>query len=35
MRVEFGQTVLLPAAVPRCEIVPHGQCQILTCIVPE
>jgi mannose-6-phosphate isomerase len=35
LRVEFGQTALLPAAVSRCEIVPHGQCQLLTCIVPE
>jgi mannose-6-phosphate isomerase len=35
VRVEFGQTVLLPATVSQCEIVPHGQCQILTCIVPE
>ena len=35
VRVEFGQTMLLPAAVSACEIVPHGECQILTCIVPE
>ncbi len=35
LRVEFGQTVLLPAVVSSCEIVPRGPCQILTCIVPE
>ncbi len=35
LRVEFGQTALLPAAISGCEIVPHGQCQLLTCIVPE
>jgi mannose-6-phosphate isomerase len=35
VRVEFGQTVLLPAAVSPGEIVPQGLCQILTCIVPE
>ncbi len=35
VRIEFGQTVLLPAAVSACEIVPHGETQILTCIVPE
>jgi mannose-6-phosphate isomerase len=35
VRVEFGQTALLPAALSVSEIVPHGECQILTCIVPE
>ena len=34
-RVEFGQTVLLPAAASACEIVPHAASQLLTCIVPE
>ena len=33
-RGEFGQTVLLPAELSQCEIVPHGDTQILTCIVP-
>ena len=34
-RVEFGQTLLLPAAIGRCEIVPHGEAKILTCVVPD
>jgi mannose-6-phosphate isomerase len=34
VRLEFGQTLLLPAAVGRCEIVPRPDAQILTCVVP-
>jgi mannose-6-phosphate isomerase len=34
-RVEFGQTLLLPAALGPCEIVPIGQARILSCVVPE
>jgi mannose-6-phosphate isomerase len=34
-RVEFGQTVLLPAELSLCEIIPRGGSQILTCVVPE
>jgi mannose-6-phosphate isomerase len=33
--VEFGQTVLLPAALGPCEIVPLNQAQVLSCVVPE
>jgi hypothetical protein len=33
-RVEFGQTLLLPAALGQCEIVPNGQARILSCVVP-
>jgi mannose-6-phosphate isomerase len=33
-RVEFGQTLLLPAALGQCEIVPHVQASILSCVVP-
>ena len=34
-RVEFGQTVLLPAGLGECEIVPVGKAQVLSCVVPE
>jgi mannose-6-phosphate isomerase len=34
VRLDFGQTLLLPAAVGPCEIVPHGQATILSCVVP-
>jgi mannose-6-phosphate isomerase len=34
-RVDFGQTLLLPAAVGRCDIVPQGEARILSCAVPE
>ena len=34
-RVEFGQTLLLPAALGQCEIVPIGRARILSCVVPE
>jgi mannose-6-phosphate isomerase len=34
-RVEFGQTVLLPTELSRCELVPDGEARILTCVVPE
>jgi mannose-6-phosphate isomerase len=33
--LEAGQTLLLPAAVGPCEVVPHGQATILTCVVPS
>jgi mannose-6-phosphate isomerase len=32
--LEFGQTMLLPAAVGECEIVPHDEAVVLTCVVP-
>lgn len=33
-RLEYGQTVLLPASIGACEIVPEGEAVILTCVVP-
>jgi mannose-6-phosphate isomerase len=33
-RLEFGQTLLLPAAAGPCEITPDGEASILTCVVP-
>lgn len=30
----FGQTLLLPAALGRCEIRPDGEATVLTCVVP-
>jgi len=32
--LEFGQTLLLPAALGACEVVPRGQAVVLTCVVP-
>lgn len=32
--LEFGQTMLLPAAVGECDIAPHDQAVVLTCVVP-
>jgi mannose-6-phosphate isomerase len=32
--LEFGQTVLLPAAIGECPIVPHGEAVVLSCVVP-
>ncbi len=32
--LEFGQTVLLPAALGPCEIVPTGRVSVLSCVVP-
>ena len=32
--LEFGQTVLLPAALGSCEIVPMGGVRVLHCVVP-
>ena len=33
-RLAFGQTLLLPAAVGPCEIIPDGEAVVLTCVVP-
>ncbi len=33
-RLAFGQTLLLPAAAGRCEIIPDGEAVVLTCVVP-
>jgi mannose-6-phosphate isomerase len=33
-RLDFGQTLLLPAATGRCTIVPRGEAVVLTCVVP-
>jgi len=33
-RLAFGQTLLLPAAVGPCEIVPDGEAVVLTCVLP-
>ncbi len=30
----YGETVLLPAAIGACELVPHGEAEIITCVVP-
>jgi mannose-6-phosphate isomerase len=32
--LEFGQTVLLPAAVAQCAVAPDGEASVLTCVVP-
>jgi mannose-6-phosphate isomerase len=32
--LEFGQTLLLPAIVGECEIIPSGNVVVLTCVVP-
>jgi mannose-6-phosphate isomerase len=34
VRLEFGQTLLLPATLGPCEIVPRDDAQVLTCVVP-
>ena len=33
-RLEFGQTVLLPASLGTCELTPKGDAVVLTCVVP-
>jgi mannose-6-phosphate isomerase len=33
--LDLGQTLLLPAAAGRCEIVPRGEAVVLSCVVPE
>ena len=33
-RVDFGQTLLLPAGLGHCQISPRGRATVLTCIVP-
>jgi mannose-6-phosphate isomerase len=35
VRLDFGQTVLLPAALGRCEITPLGAAEVLMCFVPD
>jgi mannose-6-phosphate isomerase len=32
--LDYGQTVLLPAAAGACQITPHGEAVVLSCIVP-
>jgi len=34
-RVEFGETLLLPAVLGRCELIPVERAQVLCCVVPE
>ena len=34
MRLAFGQTLLLPASVGPCEVLPAGTATVLTCAVP-
>jgi mannose-6-phosphate isomerase len=34
VRLDFGQTLLLPAGMGRCRISPRGKATVLTCIVP-
>ncbi len=33
-RLDFGQTLLLPAALGACEIVPRERATVLSCVVP-
>jgi mannose-6-phosphate isomerase len=33
-RLAFGQTLLLPATVGSCEVIPAGTATVLTCVVP-
>jgi mannose-6-phosphate isomerase len=35
IRVDFGKTLLLPAALGRCELIPLGEAKLLSCVVPE
>ena len=32
--LEFGQTLLLPASLGACELIPRGEAVVLTCVVP-
>jgi mannose-6-phosphate isomerase len=32
--LDFGRTALLPAAIGECQIVPHGEAVVLSCVVP-
>jgi mannose-6-phosphate isomerase len=34
VRLDFGQTLLLPAAAGECRIIPQGDAVVLSCIVP-
>jgi len=34
VRLEYGQTLLLPAIVGECAIVPQGRAVVLSCVVP-
>jgi mannose-6-phosphate isomerase len=34
VRLDFGQTLLLPAAIGACRIVPQGDAVVLSCVVP-
>jgi mannose-6-phosphate isomerase len=34
VRLDFGQTLLLPAAIGACRIVPQGDVVVLSCVVP-
>jgi len=34
VRLDFGQTLLLPASIGECEIVPYGSAVVLSCVVP-
>ena len=34
IRLDFGQTLLLPAAIGTCPISPRGEATVLTCVVP-
>jgi len=34
VRLDFGQTLLLPATIGQCELVPDGDAVILSCVVP-
>jgi mannose-6-phosphate isomerase len=34
VRLDFGQTLLLPAALGACELVPRGLTKVLTCVAP-
>jgi mannose-6-phosphate isomerase len=33
-RLDFGQTLLLPASIGECKISPHGEATILSCVIP-
>jgi mannose-6-phosphate isomerase len=34
VRLDYGQTMLLPAAIGPCAIVPCGEATVLTCVIP-
>ncbi len=34
VKISLGQTLLLPASIGSCEVIPRGRATLLTCVVP-